>query len=295
MLAAIRVQGNSWDGQQELPELDEEQFARWAGLLEQRLGIAVTPQRKVFLSSRLRTRMRELGITDFQRYYELVTSSQQGLVEWSRLLDRLTIHETRFNRHPASFRLIEEHYLAPLLQQQSSKVISVNAWSVGCASGEEAYSLAIVLDRVLAAHQTKGYYGVIGSDVSLESLAQARSGCYPKQRLSGLDDTTLRKYFEHDGEGYRVVDKLRQRVAFSQLNVLSLEQAPFEKVDIVFCQNLLIYFSQQRRHDIVATLTHFLKPGGLLILGVGELIGWHPAGVEPLKFEDTLAYRKIKD
>jgi type IV pilus assembly protein PilK len=294
MLAAIRVQGNSWDGQEALPELDEEQFARWAALLEQRLGIALTPQRKVFLSSRLRTRMRELGVTDFQRYYELVTSSQQGLVEWSRLLDRLTIHETRFNRHPTSLRLIEEYYLAPL-QQQSSNVVSINAWSVGCASGEEAYSLAIVLDRALAAHHPKGYYGVIGSDVSLERLAQARRGCYPVQRLAGLDDATLRDYFDHDGEGYRVVDKLRQRVAFSQLNVLSLEQAPFEKVDIVFCQNVLIYFSQQRRHDIVASLVPFLKPGGLLILGVGELIGWHPAGVELLKFEDTLAYRKIKD
>lgn len=294
MLAAMRMQGGSGDDQQTLPELDEGQFARWAALLEQRLGIAVAPQRKVFLSSRLRTRMRELGVSDFQRYYELVTSPQQGPMEWSYLLDRLTIHETRFNRHPASFRLIEEHYLAPLLRQ-SSDVLNITAWSVGCASGEEAYTLAIVLDRALGGYRNKNYFGVLGSDVSLESLAQARAGRYAASRLTGLDEATLGDYFEHDGEEYRVVSRLRQRVAFSQLNVLSLELAPFERVDIVFCQNLLIYFSQQRRHEIVATLVRFLKPGGLLVLGTGELVGWQMAGLEPLKFEDTLAYRRIKD
>lgn len=294
MLAAMCLQGSNGGGLPALPELDEEQFARWATLLERRLGIAVTPRRKPFLSSRLRTRMRELGMSDFQRYYELVTSTKQGSMEWSCLLDRLTIHETRFNRHPASFRLIEECYLAPLLQQ-ACDTVNVTAWSVGCASGEEAYTLAMVLDRALAAHRGKAYYGVIGSDVSLESLAQARDGTYPAQRLTELDAATVESYFVPAATGYRVADRLRQRVAFSQLNVLSLEQAPFEKVDIVFCQNLLIYFAQPRRQQIVATLARFLKPGGLLILGTGELVGWQPAGLEPLKFEDTLAYRKIKD
>ena len=293
MLATMR-QGGSGDGQVLLPALDDEQFASWAALLERRLGIAVTPQRKTFLSSRLRTRMRELGITDFARYYRLVTSPQQGAMEWSLLLDRLTIHETRFNRHPASFRLIEEHYIKPLLQHTCG-LLNVTAWSVGCASGEEAYTLAILLERLLALHSGRTYYGVIGSDVSLESLTQARRGWYPASRLTELDETTREAFFEPHEGGYRVVNKLRQRVAFSQLNVLSLERAPFEKVDIVFCQNLLIYFSQPRRHEIVTTLARFLKPGGVLILGAGELIGWQVTGLEPLKFEDTLAYRKIKD
>lgn len=277
-----------------MPELDEQQFARWAAILEQRLGIALTPQRKAFLSSRLRTRMRELGVTDFDYYYELVTSTRQGAVEWSHLLDRLTIHETCFNRHPASFRLIEEHYLPELLRQ-SSEVVNLKAWSVGCASGEESYYLAMVLDRVLKVYPGKSYYGVMGSDISLESLAIARSGTYSQQRLAGLDAFTLRHYFEQEIGGYRVKQSLRQRVAFSQLIVQQLKQAPFEKMDIIFCQNLLIYFSQQRRQEIVTVLADFLKPGGVMVLGVGEVVGWQPEGLESMKIKDTLAYRKIKD
>ena len=294
MSAAMQMQVGTMSSQRLMPELDEQQFACWAMLLEQRLGIAVTPQRKGFLSSKLRTRMRELGVTDFEHYYEMVTSPRQGQVEWSRLLDHLTIHETRFNRHPASFRLLEEHYL-PALLQQSTELVNVKAWSVGCASGEEAYYLAIVLDRALKAHPGKAYYGVIGSDVSLDILALARGGSYPQAHLAGLDAFTLKHYFEQQGEGYRVTDSLRQRVAFSQLNVQNLMQAPFEKMDIIFCQNLLIYFSQQRRQEIVTALATFLKPSGVMILGVGEIVGWQPEGLESMKIKDTLAYRKIKD
>ncbi|MEN8169967.1 MAG: CheR family methyltransferase [Pseudomonadota bacterium] len=291
----MRMQGGKGDGLMMMPDLDEQQFARWATLLEKRLGISVTPQRKGFLSAKLRMRMRELDIANFQDYYELVTSAQQGQMEWSYLLDRLTIHETRFNRHPASFRLIEECYLPKQLKLHSGEVLNLKAWSVGCASGEEAYYLAMVLDRELAVHQGKAYYGVIGSDVSLESLAIARGGEYPEFHLDELDEAIKRSYFERSPNGYRIVDGLRQRVAFSQLNVQKLEQAPFDKVDIIFCQNLLIYFSQERRRGIVTTLARFLKPGGIMILGIGEIVGWCAEGLEPLKFEDTLAYRKVKD
>ncbi len=295
MLAAMQDQGENKGGLMVMPELSEQQFARWAAMLEQRLGIAVTAQRKSFLASKLRTRMRELSLSDFEAYYALVTSARQGSKEWSRLLDLLTVHETRFNRHPDSFALLAQQVLPQLLQQAANGMVNIKAWSVGCASGEEAYYLAMLLDKALDAYQGKSYYGVIGTDISLESLALARAGVYSPQRIEGLDEETRNRYFQRVDAGYRVVEKLRQRVAFSQLNVQNLEQAPFEGMDIIFCQNLLIYFSQQKRHEIVSGLARFLKPGGVLLLGVGEVIGWQAEGIEPLKIKDTLAYRRIKD
>ena len=295
MLAAIPMPGGNYTPPA-MPELDEREFASWVALLEERLGIAVPPQRKAFLSSKLRMRMRELGIDNFQRYYEYVTAPKSGQVEWSRLLDRLTIHETRFKRHHPSFCLLEEEYLPALLQRQADdEILNIRAWSVGCASGEEAYSLAMMLDAVLGAHPGRAYFGVIGSDISLDSLAEARAGIYAESRLSGLDDDLMSRYFEPCEGGYKVDGKLRQRVAFSQLNVQNLSRAPLEKVDIIFCQNLLIYFSQQRRLEIVSELAGFLKPGGLLVLGVGEVVHWRQEGFEAYKYEDTLAYQRVKD
>lgn len=240
-------------------------------------------------------RMREMSLTDFEDYFLLVSSPRQGPIEWSRLLDLLTVHETRFRRHPASFRLIEEQVLPQLLQQARGGVINIKAWSVGCASGEEAYNLAMLLDKALQGYPGKGYFGVVGSDVSLESLAQARQGVYQRERLRELDQETVTRYFEQSADGYHVIESLRQRVAFSQLNVQALEQAPFEGMDIIFCQNVLIYFSREKRHEIVTKLARFLKPGGVMILGVGEVLGWQAEGIEPMKIKDTLAYRRIKD
>jgi len=293
MLVAMHLRGSTGDERVVMRDLDEQQFHLWASLLEQRLGIAVTDERRVFLSSRLRMRMRALGCEDIESYYSLVSSPREGSQEWSRLLDQITIHETRFNRHPGSFRLIEEVYL-PQLMQRVGQPPDVRAWSVGCASGEEAYYLAMVLDRAMSAQEQKGYYGVIGSDISLEVLSQARLGIYPHTRLVNLDSEMLESYFEPHEDLYRVVDRIRQRVAFSQVNVQNLAHVPFEKMDIIFCQNLLIYFSMEKRREIVGALSQFLKPGGMLVLGIGEIVGWRPEGVETVKFEDTLAYRRVK-
>jgi chemotaxis methyl-accepting protein methylase len=153
----------------------------------------------------------------------------------------------------------------------------------------------MVLDRAVRAHSGKAYYGVLGTDISLDSLAIARRGVYPRERMTGLTGRDINRYFEPDSEGYRVREDLRRRVAFSQLNVQNLASAPFEKMDVIFCQNLLIYFSPHKRVEIAHALTGFLKPGGALVLGVGEVVGWQAEGLEPLKIKDTLAYRKKKD
>lgn len=295
MLATMPKLGDSRGVEKPLPELDEQQFVRWAALLEQRLGIAVVPQRKAFLASRLRMRMRELSLHNFEEYFALVSSPRLGSAEWSRLLDLLTVHETRFHRHQASFNLIKAYVLPQLMAPGRGNVLNIKAWSVGCASGEEAYGLAMLLDEAMESYAGKGYYGVVGTDVSLETLAQARRGVYSWERLRELDQETISHYFVRTEEGYQVIESLRQRVAFSQLNVQSLEQAPFEGMDIIFCQNLLIYFAQEKRHEIVSKLAAFLKPGGVMILGVGEVLGWQAEGIEPMKIKDTLAYRRIKD
>ncbi len=294
MLAITPVADGSFDWQITLPELDESQFQQWSSLLKSRTGIDLGLQRKQFLVSRLRMRMRELGIGDFQSYLGYIANGRSGKVELATLVDRLTVHETRFKRHPASFRLISERFLPEYLAAQD-ELTTLQAWSVGCATGEEAYTLALTLSKYIADNGLDVYYSVTATDISRNSLAVGREGCYSETRFSNLSEEEVDCYFDKRDTYYQIRDELRRRVCFAQMNVKDLASAPFKKMDIIFCQNLLIYFEPVDRQRIVRELVNFLKPGALLVLGVGELVSWHHASLQRVEFEDTLAYQKVKD
>lgn len=274
--------------------LSELEFHKWSVLLEEKIGITIPAQRKQFLLSNLRMRMRELGITTCEEYYRYVTVDRRGKIEWIKLVDRLTVHETRFKRHPASFRLIKERFL-PGYVNGGDSINSLRAWSVGCATGEEAYTLAMVLADFIKEQRINAYYSVLGTDISRENLAYARHGKYPPQRLANLENDEISVWFEQVNGEYQMRDEIRRRVCFTEQNVMELSRAPFGLMDIIFCQNMLIYFTQEQRMRIIQALVKFIKPGGLLVLGIGELVGWQHASFQRVMFEDTLAYQKVKD
>jgi len=167
------------------------------------------------------------------------------------------------------------------------------AWSVGCATGEEVYSLAMQIDDGLPAVPEKRLFGVTGTDISLPSLRHARNGIYLKRRLRGIPEAFQDRYCESVSDNrFQIAGQLRKRVCFSQLNLRDLAKAPMAKVDLIYCQNLLIYFDRERRLEVVADMVKFLRPGGVLILGPGELLDWHHSNMEKVRYPDTLAYRR---
>lgn len=271
-------------------EMNDEQFLLWQALLESRTGMQISPQRKSFLETSLTIRMREIGCDDYDGYYEKLMSGLAGEVEWAVLVDRLTVQETSFFRHPHSFELVR-NFCRELYEEQGRKHIEL--WSVGCATGEEPYSLAMVMDDLVKDFPGKRYYGITATDISLPALAKAREGIYSLRKLERVEERYRERYFEPAERGRcRVVPRLKDRVCFAQLNILGLGDAPMQNVDVVFCQNVLIYFQRWRKRDIVTKLADRLAPGGIMVLGVGEVIDWHRPDLERLQFEDTLAYRK---
>lgn len=294
MLAKTLVLDEYFDWQRMPPELNDIQFRQWSALLKSRLGMDLKPQRKQFLMSKLRMRMRKLGIADFQSYFDYVTNVRSGSAEWLQLVEHLTIHETRFRRHPSSFKLVSEYFLPRYCAGQES-LTKIQAWSVGCATGEEAYTLAFTLAQFIDDNDLDVYYSVTATDISRESLAIAREACYSSSRLTNLDEKEVESYFDKVDGGYQVQDNFRRRVCFAQGNVSDLARAPVAKMDIIFCQNLLIYFEPDERQRIVRELVNFLKPGALLVLGIGEVVSWHHASLQRVEYEDTLAYQKVKD
>ena len=275
---------------QPLADMTATEFRDWQVLLEERTGVVLNERRRAFLQTNLSARMRELGVMDYAAYYRQVTDGPRGAVEWSTLLDRLTVQETRFFRHRASFDVLES-YLRERLQQGMTQPWEL--WSVGCASGEEPYSLAISAAEVLRDTQHPDYFGVTGTDISLNALSKARDGQYGARRLELLDSDLCQRYFLAQDDGrFKVVPTLAARVCCARLNVLELAKAPMSGMDVIFCQNLLIYFRRWRRREILNRLAERLVPGGLLVIGVGEVAGWQHPELIPVADERVLAFTR---
>ncbi|RMF19928.1 MAG: protein-glutamate O-methyltransferase CheR [Gammaproteobacteria bacterium] len=274
-----------------LPPMSAEEFDSWQSLLESRTGMTLSPQRKTFLETSLAMRMREVGCDSYTQYYEHVTSGPNRLVEWAILVDRLTVQETRFYRDPAALELVRDYLLTRPAEQLGSRPFEV--WSVGCATGEEPYTLAMVIDDCLRSVGMARYYGITGTDISTPALEKARKALYGERRLADLPETLRDRYLERQPNGqWKVSQTLCERVCFARMNVLELRQAPLHGMNLIYCQNLLIYFRRWRRKDIVSRLVERLRPGGLLVLGLGELTDWAHPELERIPSEKVLAFIK---
>jgi chemotaxis methyl-accepting protein methylase len=262
------------------PVLSDPQFSLWQALVEEHTGIDFSQHRAILqggLCQRLRQLRAEPALAGlgYDDYYRLVTGPA-GQAEWQRLIEEVAVKETRFFRQPAAFELVGE-YLRRRLRQTPE---TLSLWSVGCATGEEAYSLAIVASEVSAGQQPPPF-GVVATDLCPAALATARTGCFPVRRLEGLPPPLRHKYFEAGSAGgERARQSLRDRLCFLRSNLLQPETLPPLSMDVIFCQNVLVYFRRWRIKQIVDALVARLKPGGLLVLGPGEAAQWqHPAMV----------------
>jgi len=274
-----------------LPEMDQEQFELWRELLEERTGIFVSEERKSFLQSSLMQRMRELGIESYRDYYLRVVRDPMGKIEWANLIDRLTVQETRFFRDPAAFDYVDRY-----IQQnhgQFDKKNPLDIWSVGCSSGEEAYSLAMLAHDALSKFDRQENFMVTGTDISVPVLNKARAGSYDRRRLLTFEEQLIERFFQTDGDGrLHVVPWLKQKSCFAQVNILDLDKVPKTPRHIIFCQNVLIYFRRQRKQEVLNNLVERLAPGGLLLIGMGEMVDWEHPQMDVVKGESITAFIK---
>ncbi|HTN34762.1 MAG TPA: protein-glutamate O-methyltransferase CheR, partial [Marinobacter sp.] len=258
-----------------LPDMDEAQFSQWQALLEHRTGTILPAERRSFLETNLGIRMREIGYNSYQAYYEKIVAGPDAIREWATLVDRLTVQETRFYRDPDAFRLVADYVLTRPREQLKRRPLE--AWSVGCSTGEEPYTLAMILNECMNQLALPPLFGVTGSDISTAALEKARNGQFNPRKLLGMDEDMKARYFRPaERNTVEIVNSIRDRVCFTRLNVLDLDKALMHGMNIIFCQNLLIYFRRWRRREIVKRLAERLAPGGLLVLGQGELTDWQP-------------------
>lgn len=275
-----------------VPNMDENQFVRWQSLLEERTGMCLTPQRRTFLQSNLNARMRELGYQSMQDYYQLVTTGATGAIEWNTLVDRLTVQETRFFRDVDALSFVEQY--VQNFADHSNSDDTFEFWSVGCSTGEEPYTFAMIGERYLAPKNIR--YSVTGTDISTNALRKARKGIYPTKALHFIPESyqTEDITFDASKKNIELSDKLRKRCCFSQVNILNLASYPLHSLQVIYCQNVLIYFRRWRRREILNNLAERLAPGGILVIGLGEMVDYQHPLLEPIRVNNISAFMRKK-
>jgi chemotaxis protein methyltransferase CheR len=254
--------------------ISDREFSLYRKLIYSKAGICLSPTKKAFLEARLNRRIRELGMDSFQAYYQHVTQNQNGS-ELEQLLDRVSTNETHFFREPRQFEFLEQQILPDWKAEGSSgsRPRRIRVWSAGCSTGEEPYSLAmILLDHF---PQGSGWeIEIIATDLSSRALKSARKAVWSIAKAREIPQSYLKR-FMLKGTGSQQANmkagpEIQAIIRFQHLNLNEEHYAMTGPFDLIFCRNVLIYFDAESRARVVDRLVNYLAPAGFLLVGHAE-------------------------
>lgn len=255
-------------------DLDDREFGLFQRLIYDESGINLTPAKRELVKSRLMKRLREMSLPSFNEYYRYVTEEDNTGEEMVMMLDCISTNLTEFFRESAHFEFLQKKVLPALLENKKKKKDKkIRVWSAGCSTGEEPYTLSMVLSEHIRTPEDMDIK-ILATDLSTRVLKKAMQGLYLKDRIKGISPQMLSTYFKK-GEGglkdyYQVQDHLRKMIVFRRLN-LTDEIFPFKgQFDFIFCRNVMIYFDKQTQSKLVSKFHKHLSPDGHLFIGHSE-------------------------
>lgn len=234
--------------------------------LRQTRGFDFTGYKRPSLMHRVQHRMQMLPITTYSDYIDYLEKHQE---EFTYLAQTIEINLTKFFRDASAWDYIATQVIPQILASQPLDR-PIRVWSAGCASGEETYTLAIILAEALGVEQFRSRVQIYATDVDKEALGQARQGSYLRSQVEGIPDRFLEKYFEQAGDRYIFRKDLRSCIIFNHHNMI--ENAPMSKIDLLVCRNVLIYFNLETQVRVLVRFFFSLKDGGVLFLGNTETL-----------------------
>ncbi len=293
--------------------LKPDEFRLLRDLFAARTGLNFGPEARFALERRLRERIMVLKLATFAEYYHYLRFGTSAAEEWDEAIDVLTTNETYFFREERQLRAFQNELL-PMLAAQARPRQRLTIWSAGCATGEEVYTIAILVhashlfprrppepspallpELRTVADTERPYWDVriYGSDISRRCVAAARRGAYPESSFRATPPDIRRAFFHERNDGWHVSETIRQLCHFGQMNILDEERArAIGRADAIFCRNLLIYFDARARKAAIEGLYERLNPGGILLLGHSESLLNVSTAFELLHLREDLVYRK---
>ncbi len=253
--------------------MTDEDFDRLSSFVFQQSGIKMPPIKKIMLQSRLQKRLRELKILSFKEYADFVFSDEGQKNEIVHMLDAVSTNKTDFYREPVHFDFLRDKILPDFMEKE--RINTLKVWSAGCSSGEEPYTIAIILNEFRGEYP--GFdYDILGTDISTKILQQANTAIYKEDRINVVPLNIKKKYFlrskNKENKTVRVLKLLRDKIRYQRLNFMDTSYNVADIFDVIFCRNVLIYFNRETQEQVLNRLCQKLKSGGYLFIGHSESI-----------------------
>jgi chemotaxis protein methyltransferase CheR len=267
--------------------LSEHELSEIRMLIEERTGICFDESRTRFFSTRVKEHLRAKGL---ERGTDLLRAMRKSNVEYEALLEGLLTQETSFFRYPSVYEAFEKRVLPELHVKKFWKnPRTLRIWSAGCSTGEEPYSIAITIADSLSFTDSWNVE-ILATDLGRHALKHAERGVYSGRSLGSVSPERLTTHFTQSNGGHQVKPRLRKLVTFAQMNLASAVYVG--RMDMIFCMNVLIYFTEERRRALVQRFYDTLEPGGYLFLGHSESISKMPVKFQAIVLNDCILYRK---
>jgi len=253
--------------------LNEHELKRVSDFIGTEVGIQLPTSKRTLVESRLSKRLRILGFDDFKSYLDHTLETKDGALEKLQLIDVLTTNKTSFYREPDHFEYMVEHAIPTITSNSGVNRREVKIWCAGCSTGEEAYTLSIELNE-MAGTAEKLQFNILATDISHTCLSKASRGIYTDRQAESIPVQIRKKYLlrsrNEDEALVQMGPKLRHRIQFKSLNLMDSRFDAPRDMDIIFCRNVMIYFSNQLREELVARFENHLAKGGYLFVGHSE-------------------------
>lgn len=247
------------------------EFSKLSTFIFTEYGIKLPPVKKTMVESRLQKRLRDLQMHSFKSYFDYVFSPIGQQQELIKMVNVITTNKTDFFRETDHFEFLSR----AILPYWPSKNGMMKVWSAGCSSGEEPYTISMVLNEFKESNPSFDY-SIIGTDLSTEVLKQAITSIYGEDKVTDIPISIKKKYFLRSKDTVnrtvRIVPELRKKVTFQRINLIDEKYNLPDYFDIIFCRNVLIYFSKETQEEVINKLVAKLKRGGYFFLGHSESV-----------------------
>ena len=279
-----------------VPLMTPQEFRILRDYLYRRCGLYFEESKKFFLERKLRDRVGAMGMQSYSQYF----MNLHGENEWMELKEiykQVTTTETGFFRNRKQMNALRYELMDDLIQEARRRPDQMlKGWSAGCSTGEEAYSLAMLIRSKLSGSELDIPVRITGSDINERALKTAEHGLYDANRCTGLPQPFLDRYMEPVGDRYRVCDRIRDMVSLTFFNLADTTRyLRLGRMDFVFCRNVLIYFGDAVRKEVLQGLARVIRPGGLLFLGYSEHLPRQPYFDPLIRDGHTICYRRIEE